>query len=163
MNYYQAAARGKDLCQDRARMKLALAATPCCITPHHIKSQILHCNVSHRFCRSRPSRAKLQTWDKVNRAALVTQASGCVTCLKEASINLTRVQATNKPCKIWRFNSYELRSSCATGFKQPFYKWHAFDICLFQWGWVDVNDDDDVVVLMMMMMMVWRGYGVECH
>ena len=53
MNYYQAA-RGKDLCQDRARMKLALAATPCCITPHHIKSQILHCNVSHRFCRSRP-------------------------------------------------------------------------------------------------------------
>ena len=72
MNYYQAA-RGKDLCQDRARMKLALAATPCCITPHHIKSQILHCNVSHRFCRSRPSRAKLQTWDKVNRAALVTQ------------------------------------------------------------------------------------------
>ena len=63
MNYYQAAARGKDLCQDRARMKLALAATPCCITPHHIKSQILHCNVSHRFCRSRPSRAKLQTWD----------------------------------------------------------------------------------------------------
>ena len=30
MNYYQAA-RGKDLCQDRARMKLALAATPCLV------------------------------------------------------------------------------------------------------------------------------------
>ena len=31
-------------------MKLALAARPSCITPDHIKSQILHRNVSHMFC-----------------------------------------------------------------------------------------------------------------
>ena len=170
MNYYQAA-RGKDLCQDRARMKLALAATPCCITPHHIKSQILHCNVSHRFCTSRPSRAKLQTWDKVNRAASVTQ--GVWPAWKK---HLSMLHPYYQPINHANMMQHLLcmyedlamqvhqGSSNMIGILRVKCRWHLFVSMRMgwcqRWWWCCSMM---MAMMVVMMMMVWRGYGVECH